>query len=252
MDKELGFIKKLNAILDLAIEKDYKIDKQEVEEFFREEDLTSEQMLLVYDYLLSKKVAITGYIKINLQQETIEFSKEELDYLNIYLKDLEAMKPTDADEKEQLFQSICRGDALAKARMTELYLKQVVDYAKKMYQPQIFLGDLIQEGNVSLVVALENITKEQTPNLQSFHAYIIDEIQQGMQMLLEEASDLKTRDERMVDRVVKLDESVTKLTEEMGREITIEELSLYMEISEEEILDILKLAGEDTDSDTEA
>ena len=56
---------------------------------------------------------------------------------------------------------------------------------------------------------------------------------------------MKHRDQKMVRQVNELDETIQILKKDRGREITIEELSEYMKISEEEILDIIKLAGED-------
>ena len=67
----------------------------------------------------------------------------------------------------------------------------------------------------------------------------------GIRTMMEEHAEIKHRDQKMVRQVSNLDETIQSLKKDRGREITIEELSEYMKISEEEILDIIKLAGED-------
>lgn len=71
------------------------------------------------------------------------------------------------------------------------------------------------------------------------------EIRQGIQVLIEEQTEWKRCDKKMEQQVNDLDTALHHLAEEKGRAVTIEELVEYMEISEEGILDIMKLAGED-------
>ncbi|MDQ9888450.1 sigma-70 domain-containing protein, partial [Acinetobacter pittii] len=73
------------------------------------------------------------------------------------------------------------------------------------------------------------------------------EILQGIQALQETLEEEKKRDHRMVEKVSELDESITKLTEEMGRKITIEELSMFMDLPVDEIVSVMQLAGEDVE-----
>ena len=72
-----------------------------------------------------------------------------------------------------------------------------------------------------------------------------------MQLLLDEQAELLSRDKKMVEKVQALDESIQTLTEELGRKVTIDELAVYMGLEVEEIEDILKLAGEDTEEEAE-
>ena len=67
---------------------------------------------------------------------------------------------------------------------------------------------------------------------------------ESMQALLESQTEMKLQDRKMVEKVNNLDEQIKKLTEEMGRKISVDELVELMGVSEEEIEDILRLAGE--------
>ena len=227
MSDKLQFREKLKGILELAIEKDKVLNKEEIHQYFEEDHLTEEQMLLVYDYLLSQKVAIKGYLKKESQEEKEEkkLSQDDLMYLEDYEEEMSMICPQSKKE-EQL----------------KYYLPKVVEIAKQMWNEQFFIGDLIQEGNVSLLMALESRTEE---------TEIIDAICQGIQMMIEAQTDLKRRDEKMVEIVALLDESIKRLTEDLGRKPTIDELSVYMEMSEEEIHDIIHLTGEEEDEEEE-
>ena len=66
-----------------------------------------------------------------------------------------------------------------------------------------------------------------------------------MQALIESQKETKLRDKRMVDKVNNLDEQIKKITGEMGRKVSVDELSELLQISEEELGDILRLAGEE-------
>lgn len=256
MADKLEFRSKLSGILSLAIEHDYKITCEEVEAYFEEDQLTQEQMELVFDYLLAQKVAVKGYVKVGgtvveaVDESVSAYTEEEKEYLAEYLTDLEALPAEKLGELEGLYRAVYEGDTLAKSRVTELYLKKVVEIGKDMNIAGIFLGDLIQEGNVSLMIALESLPSLDE-GVEVVEAYIEEEIRQGIQMLIEETAELKSRDKKMVQQVSDLDESITKLTEDLGRKVTVDELALYMELPEEEILEILKLTGDDVEETPE-
>lgn len=103
------------------------------------------------------------------------------------------------------------------------------------------MGDLVQEGNVGLILGVDMID-----DLDKAQDVIRREIRQAIQMLIEEQTELKNRDKKMVEKVNTLDESIQALTEELGRKVTLEELAVYMGMSEEEVEDILRLTGEET------
>ena len=159
---------------------------------------------------------------------------------------MKAFKDAGQGEKETLIQKVLNGDASAKNRLTEIYLTEVIEIAEEMYHPEILLGDLIQEGNVGLILGLDMIS-----DVETAHETIVNQIRQCMQMLIEEHTEVKSRDKKMVEKVTMLDESIKALTEELGRKVSIDELAVYMGMTEEEIEDILRLMGEDSEDEEE-
>ena len=241
MNAKAEFLKKLNGLVEAAKKQESQITIDEVKEYFAQETLSAEQMDLVFDYLLAQKIAVKGYLKMDSQAEREnEFTEEEKAYLKEYLQDLKAFKTMSASEVRELLQQVIEGDELAKTRLIEVYLPQVVEIAKRLHQPEVFLGDLIQEGNLGLVLGVELIQ-----DIDDAHNVIVEQIEQNMQLLLEEQSELSSRDKKMVEKVKTLDEAITNLTEDLGRKVTIDELAIYMGMEIEEIEDILKLTGEE-------
>ena len=91
MAERLEFREKLAGILTLCESQNNITDKATVEAYFAEDNLSAEQMELVFDYLLSKKVIVKGYVKAggsikNAEntEEPIRYTQEEQNYLNLY------------------------------------------------------------------------------------------------------------------------------------------------------------------------
>ena len=246
MEGRVEFLRKLQDLVALAQKQENRITIEEVKRFFSESDLTEEQMELVFDYLLAQKVVVKGYIKMTEQeaQEETVFTEEEKVYLEDYMADLQTFKQPDKQEREKLFSLVLQGDVQAKKRLTEGYLAEVVEIAKAMYHPGIFLGDLIQEGNVGLIMGVEMIS-----DLESAHETIIGQVRGSIHMLIEEQDELSNRDKKMVEKVRLMDESITALTEELGRKVTIDELAVHMGMTVEEVDDILRLTGEEEEEE---
>ncbi len=252
MSGKIQFREKLNGILSMAEKQSHKMTINEVEQYFEDDHLTKEQLELVCDYLVSQKVTVGGYQKKGgatkehgMEKQQV-LSQEEEAYLREYMSELQGCKQEEDGERKLLLEKAMEQDSLAKGRLIEIYLPKVIELAKSMRHQEIFIGDMIQEGNVSLILALDELT-----NLEEADAYICKKIQQGIQALIEEQTELKKLDRQMVEKVNFLDESIRNLTEDLGRKVTIEELSAYLEMQEEEVLDILKLAGEEVEEEEE-
>lgn len=246
MNEKTAFLERLNGLLKLAQGQGNEIAIEEVKAYFSEDALTEEQVELVFEYLMAQKVSVKGYVKLGPGEEKPEFTEEEKAYLKEYECELKSIPEEKDGEKEHLITEVLQGDENAKARLIELYMGQVVQVAKQMHQPEVFLGDLIQEGNLGVVLGVGMLT-----DFKAADEVIRGQIRQSMQLLLEEQAELSSRDKKMVEKVEALDESIQTLTEELGRKVTIDELAVYMGLEVEEIEDILKLAGEDTEEEAE-
>ena len=236
------FQQKLEALLSRAEAESFHIKKEEAESFFSGDELTGEQMKLVFDYLLSKKIIVEGYLK---ETALPELSVADLQYLEEYESALKMLAPERNGERTSLLEKILNGDKSVRERLSELFLPEVVKAARERHVPEVAVTDLVQEGNLCLLLALEAIEGRAGLDLASAEDKIMQEIRQGMQALTEQQRDVKHQDHRMVSKVQELKDSVSVLKEEMGRKVYLDEVADFMHISEDEAEAILKLAGEE-------
>lgn len=224
VSNRLEFKNKLQGILKLAEENGKQITLSEITEYFEEDHLDEDQMKLVCEYLLSQKIAVRGYKEPEDSEEEREaLSEEEQKYVEAYQEEIRGMKAVSEEE----------------ARMSA-YFPKVVEEALKLKHSQVFIGDVIQEGNVSLMLALKEMPQEQ-------EEVILEAVRAGMRALIEEQTEVKRQDKKMVEQVSDLDASIRSMTEELGRKVSVDELAEKLGIKEEQIAEILKLAGEEVE-----
>lgn len=228
MADRLQFKEKLAGVLALAEGQNGKITVDEVEKYFEEDGLSQEQMNLVCDYLLSMKMAVIGYkqaggtVKETKKEEQRPLSQEEQRYVEEYLRGLGDMSEETQEEVRMAY-----------------YLPKVVEEAVRLHHPDVFIGDMIQEGNIALMLALKEIRKEKDEE------EILEQVRAGMMASLESQTEVKRRDHKMVEKVTELDDAIKNMKEEYGRKVSVDEVAERLGISEDEIEDILKLAGEE-------
>ena len=228
MADRLQFKEKLAGVLSLAESQNGKITVDEVEKYFEEDGLSQEQMNLVCDYLLSMKMAVIGYkqvggtVKEAESEEQQPLSPDEQKYVEEYLRSLGDMNEETPEEVRMAY-----------------YLPKVVEEAVRLHHPEVFIGDMIQEGNIVLMLALKEIRKEKDEE------EILEQVRAGMLASLESQTEVKRRDHKMVEKVTELDETIKSMKEEYGRKVSVDEVADRLGISEDEIEDILKLAGEE-------
>lgn len=227
MSGKLEFKSKLSDILKLADEQGNRMSLEDIEKFFEEDRLSKEQINLVCDYLLSQKVAVTGYkiepgIIKDAEDKPADLSSEEQEYLEEYLQDIENMKGSSEDPR------------------LVYYLPQVVDAALQMHRSEVFLGDMVQEGNMSLMIALGKYE-----DCKEDEAAVMDEVRAGMHAFIESLTEVKRRDKKMVSQVAELDETIRHMTEDMGRKVSVDEVAEQLGMTGEQIEAVLKLAGEE-------
>lgn len=230
MADKLEFREKLSGILEQAKNQGNRIALEEVEKYFEEDGLSKEQTDLVCEYLMSQKMAVTGYVKKGgtikaKEEEPSALSQEEQSYIEEYLRDIDQL----------------RGNSIEDARMA-YYLSKVIDEAIKLHHSEVFIGDMVQEGSISLMLALNSYTDGKEDEIK-----VLEEVRAGMLALIESQTETRRQDKKMVARVSELDEAIKSMSEEYGRKVAVDEVAERLGISEREIDDILKLAGEEVE-----
>ena len=256
MQEKIIFREMLSELKAYADTKNNVLSKEEIKEFFKNAHLTDEQYEFIYEYLGSQKIAVEGYKKAVAEAEEatakgdqaetpIQDSQEEDAFLNMYLEDLAASEIPKLTEEEELalFNQAAGGDAMAKSRLIEQNLKRVYELVMKYNNTQLPKSDLIQEGNVGLILVMDALEQQKT--LSDYQEYMKKEILQVLDDAEQEQKDFKHDDQQIVEQVNYLNEAIKNLEVDLERKVSLEELSAYIEMPAEEIEGILKMAGDE-------
>ena len=152
MREEQIFAKTLEELSALAKEQGNMLSEEQVTEAFGKAKLNlgEPQLEMIFAYLKNKKIGI------GQPADPFDYmTQEEIDYLEEYLKAVQAGADVTDGVKEAVLLSAMAGDADAKHRMIEIFLPQVAEIAKLYAGQGVFLEDLIGEGNVALTMAAE-------------------------------------------------------------------------------------------------
>ena len=174
-------------------------------------------------------------------QKKVPLTAEEEEYLREYLENLEEQKKV-LRSTEELFGLLNQRDALAAAELSQKYLPRAAQMAAELNCEEIFLADLIQEANVSLLMALDE------ENDHKDEKWLLGRIRAGILRAIEEQTQKKFEDDYLVAKVEKLEAAVRELTEDDEDEkskFSVEELAIILDMDVEEIRDVLRLTGDD-------
>lgn len=258
MKQKIIFREMLSEVKALADSKGNQLTVQEIDDFFANTHLEKEQMELIYEYLKSQMIQVIGYDKENAKAsaiisgkenapeetvDSVEDNKARWGGIELYLEELEQIEKIDTKEELLLFQKAVSGDAVAKNRVIELYLPMVCELAGDFEGEDYLVEDLIQEGNIGLMMAVEKL--EGSNSLAAFQAQLMNSVNQYMQDILKEQKDFREMGKGIAQKVNHLSEAIHNLEEELEHKVSVEELSAYLEMPMEEIKDILKMAGDE-------
>jgi RNA polymerase primary sigma factor len=158
------------------------------------------------------------------------------DPVQVYLRSIGRIKLLTATEEIELARRIAKGDMLAKKRLVQSNLRLVVSVAKKYQGRGLPFLDLIQEGNVGLIRAAEKFDAERG---YKFSTYATWWIRQGITRALADKSRTIRVPVHMVETINALRKATRKLSQEIGRRPTMEELAKEMNITLTKVKEIL-------------
>ena len=225
---------------------------EDVKSFFNGLIDDDSQYKLIYDYLSINKIEIKGFtpsddnifddshgmnaISENIAKDENGQSQEETDFIKMYMDDMDALQTVSDVEQAALVNKLIAGDASASTPLVESKLKKVADIAKKYCGKGVTFGDLIQEGNLELMVAVSEYTKE----CGDFNNYIDKRIEQGIRNVINSQINSDRIGQHLADKLNQLDNTTSKLSKELGRVPEISELADAMGITEDEASLLLK------------
>lgn len=242
MDEKAQFQELLSALVEQAAENENILDKETVKAQFAKLNLSEDMYQPIYDYLKEHKITVSGAESGDTADtpvedsynmpENFDISKEEAAFLEIYYKDLAALPKHSEDE---IASAIAEKNS---ALLTEAYLPAVVTIAKSMTGRGVTLGDLIQEGNLTLMQALSAYTGE--ADAHSLERYVSTAVKKGMQNAIDVQAGAARIGKHLMEQANYLDEASRNLAKELNREPTLQELAEYTHLDEDEVHNIMK------------
>ena len=267
MDENMiKFTEKLKELLALAKKKKNCLEQQEIVEFFSDMDFDAEKMEKVLEFLENNGVDVLVPVEddpteeddiiLDGTEEEIDLEKIDLsvpegisieDPVRMYLKEIGKVPLLSAEEEIELAKKMEAGDQEAKKRLAEANLRLVVSIAKRYLGIGMLFLDLIQEGNLGLIKAVE---KFDCSKGFKFSTYATWWIRQAITRAIADQARTIRIPVHMVETINKLIRVQRQLLQELGREPFPEEIAKAMDIPVERVREIQKISQEPVSLET--
>ena len=224
-------------------------------------DIDSDVMDEFYEYIREQGVELIGSMEEEAAMPSVEEEKEEFDLndlrippgvkindpVRMYLKEIGRVDLLSAAEEIELAERIEAGDEEAKRRLAEANLRLVVSIAKRYVGRGMLFLDLIQEGNMGLIKAVEKFDYRKG---FKFSTYATWWIRQAITRAIADQARTIRIPVHMVETINKLIRIQRQLLQDLGRDPTPEEIGAQMDLPPEKVREILKIAQEPVSLET--
>lgn len=264
-DNIANFSEKLKELLSLAKRKKNILEYQEINDHFSNMALSPDMIEKIYSYLESNGVDILRITNDDddmipdLELEDVE--EEDLENIDLsvpegisiedpvrmYLKEIGKVPLLSANEEITLAQRMEEGDEEAKKRLAEANLRLVVSIAKRYVGRGMLFLDLIQEGNLGLIKAVEKFDYRKG---YKFSTYATWWIRQAITRAIADQARTIRIPVHMVETINKLIRVQRQLLQELGREPLPEEISKVMNLPVDRVREIQKISQEPVSLET--
>jgi RNA polymerase primary sigma factor len=225
---------------------------KEIMDELDEIDLSPEQIEKIYEVLESMGIEVIGDMQdADVDEKDLDLSIPEGiaidDPVRMYLKEIGKVPLLSPDEEINLAQRIEDGDPVAKKKLAEANLRLVVSIAKRYVGRGMLFLDLIQEGNLGLIKAVEKFDYRKG---YKFSTYATWWIRQAITRAIADQARTIRIPVHMVETINKLIRVSRQLLQELGREPQPEEVAKIMEMPVDKVREIMKIAQEPVSLET--
>lgn len=259
------FTEKLKGLMELAHANKDVLETDKVNDYFKDSNLSVQQIEKIYEYLDMNGITVMNMndmdddlLDDDFLPEADEDAQSELneelsaavmsdDPVKLYLKEIGNYPLLSMEEEIELAKKIAAGDQVAKDRLTESNLRLVVSIAKKYVGRGLSFLDLIQEGNLGLIKAVDKF--DYTKGYK-FSTYATWWIRQAITRSIADQSRTIRIPVHMSEVINKTYRVARNLLQDLGREPTEEEIAKEMDLPVEKIRDILKVSADPISLDT--
>ena len=263
-EKKAKLQEKLQELLALAKKKKNSLEYQEISEFFKDMELDADEFEKILDFLETNNIDVLRIMDdddtdddiILDDEDEVEVERIDLsvpdgvsieDPVRMYLKEIGKVPLLSAEEEIELAKRMELGDQEAKKRLAEANLRLVVSIAKRYVGRGMLFLDLIQEGNLGLIKAVEKFDYRKG---YKFSTYATWWIRQAITRAIADQARTIRIPVHMVETINKLIRVSRQLLQELGREPTPEEIAAEMNMPVDRVREILKISQEPVSLET--
>ena len=268
-EKDALFQKKMNELLKVAKKNKNILSDEAIIDALKDSHalLTADYFAKALGFFEGKKVEVISITEDDeLDDEDMEFDiseEEEIDLekielsvpegvsledpVRMYLKEIGKVQLLTAEEEIELAQRMEEGDEVAKQKLAEANLRLVVSIAKRYVGRGMLFLDLIQEGNMGLIKAVEKFDYRKG---YKFSTYATWWIRQAITRAIADQARTIRIPVHMVETINKLTRVSRQLLQELGREPSPEEIAEEMEIPVDRVREIQKISQEPVSLET--
>lgn len=236
MEKEALFAGRLAELRELAKEQENFLTEEQVKEAFADFNLEEEKLDMVHDYLQRNGIGVGEPFDADAN-----LSREEKDYLKLYLEEISGLAIVSNEEREAIFRAAMAGKEEAQGRLLELMLPQVADMARLYAGQGVLLEDLIGEGNVAAAVGVRMLGTAQ--DAAQAESLLARKIMEAMESHVAENAAESKKDRRIAEKVNKVADAARELAGDYGRKVTVEELAAEGSLSIKAIEEAVRISG---------
>ena len=269
--KEQIFGSQMNCLLERAKKQKNVVELQEIKEVFQKGSLTPAQLEGIVSYLEERKIDVLTMSEIDSDEieqsdvfpEEVEKEYEEKredepeilhsergsaeDPVRMYLKEIGRIPLLSSEEEIELAKRMEMGDEEAKKKLSEANLRLTVSIAKRYSRRGMQFLDLIQEGNLGLIKAVEKFDYRKG---YKFSTYATWWIRQSITRAIADQARTIRIPVHMVETMNRVNRTSRRLLQEYGREPTPEEIAVTMNLPVERILEVSKISQEPVSLET--
>ena len=248
---KLAFRSRLEQLLMLAKDKKGVLEQSDISDAFADLELDQVKIEQIYDYLEAQNIDVIGSLSDIDEEEEIDLTLPEGinidDPVRMYLKEIGKVPLLSAEEEIEFAQRMEEGDEEAKKRLAEANLRLVVSIAKRYVGRGMLFLDLIQEGNLGLIKAVEKFDYRKG---YKFSTYATWWIRQAITRAIADQARTIRIPVHMVETINRLMRVSRQLLQELGRDPVPEEIAKAMEMPVSKVREIMKISQEPVSLET--
>lgn len=251
------FDEKCNGLLAIAKKKKNVLDYQEIMNYFLDTDFEADKMEKVFEFLEKNNVDVKMSEDVEEDDDIILDDEDEIniekidlsvpdgvgleDPVRMYLKEIGKVPLLSAEEEIEYAKRMEQGDEEAKKRLAEANLRLVVSIAKRYVGRGLLFLDLIQEGNLGLIKAVEKFDSDKG---YKFSTYATWWIRQAITRAIADQARTIRIPVHMVETINRLAKTERALVQELGRQPQADELAKELNMPVDKVREIMKVAME--------